>query len=240
MNNLKKNAVSIIIPVLNEKESLEICLKFLKVFINQTHEILIVYDHKNDNCLEVKKKLLKKNIKFILNDLGPGISNAIRIGIKKAKYKIIMIMVTDEIIPLLSFEKMLKLIVNDGYDIVSATRYSLGGNRFGGSFIGKIFSYFGNLTFCFFTNFPIRDLTTGIKMFKKDKFLSINKFRFNKGWVFAFELVINFYLKNFRLAEVPIISIDRVHGGKSSFNFFVWFKEYFKCYIWGIKKIKFL
>ena len=44
------------------------------------------------------------------------------------------------------------------------------------------------------TNFPLSDLTTGIKMFKKDFFKNVEIQSNPVGWVFAFELTIKGFI----------------------------------------------
>ena len=73
----------------------------------------------------------------------------------------------DEIFPILSIDRMLNMIVKEDYDFVSGTRYKKGGKRLGGSLIGHMLSLLANRSFSMITNFPLSDLTTGIKMFKK-------------------------------------------------------------------------
>jgi len=234
VNNRK---ISIVVPVFNEKDTIMVFLKFLKTFLNYKYEVLIVYDDENDSSLHLKKKIKQKNIKFIKNNYGKGVSNAVLTGVENSKFKIIAVTTVDEIIPILSFDKMYQLLVEKDYHLVSATRYSLEGRRYGGKFIGSLLSFLANKFFKILTNFPISDLTTGIKIFKKTSFLKIKKFKFNSGWVFAFELSIKFYLKKMRIGEVPIISVDRLYGGSSSFILLAWLKEYLKCFLWGLAKI---
>jgi len=42
------------------------------------------------------------------------------------------------------------------------------------------------------------------------------------------------------IGEVPIISVDRLYGGSSSFILLAWLKEYLKCFLWGLAKIYYL
>ena len=81
------------------------------------------------------------------------------------------------------------------------------------------------------------DLTTGIKMFKKDFYKQIEISTNPVGWVFAFELSIKAYVMNLKVGEVPLISVDRLFGGESTFKLGRWVNEYLKCYIWGVKTI---
>ena len=74
-------------------------------------------------------------------------------------------------------------------------------------------------------------------MFKKSFFNRIEISSNPVGWVFAFELTIKAYVMNLKIGEVPLISIDRLFGGESTFRLGKWIKEYLKCYFWGLKQI---
>ena len=113
---------------------------------------------------------------------------------------------------------MIKMIVDENYDFVSGTRYKNGGKRLGGSLIGHLLSFIANKSFSFITKFPLSDLTTGIKMFKKVFFDRIEISSNPVGWVFAFELTIKAYTMNLKIGEVPLISVDRLFGGTSTFR----------------------
>ena len=41
-----------------------------------------------------------------------------------------------------------------------------------------------------------------------------------------------------RLGEVPIVSIDRLYGGKSTFRLGPWTVEYFRWFVWGVKELR--
>ena len=132
---------------------------------------------------------------------------------------------------------MLNMIIDENYDFVSGTRYKKGGKRLGGSLIGHLLSVLANKSFGLLTNFPLSDLTTGIKMFKKNFFQKVEISSNPVGWVFAFELSIRAYTMKLKIGEVPLISVDRLFGGASTFKLGKWVKEYLRCYFWGLKKI---
>merc|ERR1712093_317154 len=106
----------------------------------------------------------------------------------------------------------MKLIVSDGYEFISGTRYSKGGKRIGGSLLGSILSKTANKLFKTITNFPLSDCTTGIKMMKKDVWNNITLDSKPIGWAFAFELTIKVYINNFKIDEVPMKCVDRLFG----------------------------
>ena len=237
---MNKKNLSIVLPVYNEKESLSLMIKILNSSLDFEHEIIIVYDDEKDNTLPVAKKLQEnfQNIKLVHNKFEKGVKHAITAGIKNSKFENILITAVDEIFPIISIEKMLNMIIDENYDFVSGTRYKNGGKRVGGSLIGHLLSRVANKSFSIITNFPLSDLTTGIKMFKRNFF---NKVEINTapvGWVFAFELTIKAYAMNFKIGEVPLISVDRLFGGSSTFKMGSWIREYLKCYFWGLKFIR--
>ena len=234
------NKLSIILPVYNEKESLPIMVRLLNSSIKFETEILIIYDNINDNSVPEAKKLEKEfsNVRVIHNNIHTGVRFAIEKGVKEAKYEIILITAVDEIFPVISVDNMIKLIVNENYDFISGTRYSKGGLRLGGSLLASILSRLANKLFVLFTNFPISDCTTGIKMMKKEVWNNISFESKPIGWVFAFELTIKVYLNNFKIEEVPMKSVDRLFGGSSTFKPLPWIKEYLRWFFWGIKRVR--
>ena len=234
------NKLSIILPVHNEKESLPIMVRLLNSSIKFETEILIIYDNKNDNSVPEAKKLEKEfsNVRVIHNDIHTGVRFAIEKGVKEAKYEIILITAVDEIFPVISVDNMIKLIVNENYDFISGTRYTKGGLRLGGSLLASILSRLANKLFVLFTNFPISDCTTGIKMMKKKVWNNISFESKPIGWVFAFELTIKVYLNNFKIEEVPMKCVDRLFGGSSTFKPLPWIKEYLRWFFWGIKRVR--
>ena len=232
--------LSIILPVFNEKESLAIMVRLLKSTLKFENEILIVYDDEKDNCVSEAKKLEQElsNVRAIHNNINRGVRFAVDKGVKEAKYEIIFITAVDEIFPIIAIDDMINLILNDGYDFVSGTRYAKGGLRLGGSLVASFLSRLANKLFCMFTSFPLSDCTTGIKMMKKTVWNSIVLESKPIGWAVAFELTIKVYIKNLKITEAPLKSVDRLFGGSSTFKTMPWIKEYLKWFFWGIKSIK--
>ena len=233
-------SLSIILPIYNEKESLAIMVRLLKSTLKFENEILIIYDSLEDNCVSEAKNLEKEipNVRAIHNDIQPGVKFAVEKGIKESKYDIIFVTAVDEIFPIIAIDEMINLIVNDGFEFISGTRYSKGGKRIGGSLLGSVLSKTANKLFKIFTNFPLSDCTTGIKMMRKNVWNSISLESNPIGWAFAFELTIKVYLNNFKIEEVPLKSVDRLFGGSSTFKPLSWIKEYLKWFLWGIKKAR--
>lgn len=238
MPELQNSRLSIILPVHNEAESLKIMVQILEATLDVPHEVLVVYDFPEDTSIETAKWLKTKygNINLVLNDLGCGAANAIKKGIGVAGGEIVLIALVDEVFPIAVIGDMLKLI-DQGCDFVSCTRYALGGKRLGGSFFGGILSRIANSLFRITAGSVLTDATTGMKMIKRSVFDKI-EIEATTGWAFAFEISIKAQVLGLKLGEVPVISIDRLFGGDSTFKLGAWVREYMKWFMWGVRSLR--
>ena len=231
--------LTILIPVRNEGLNIKIMLRILHAVIEIPYEILIVYDQPDDDCIKIVNDLKDRypNTHLVYNQSGIGVINALRAGVNASQGKNILIFAADEAGPVLAIDDMLHLM-NQGCDLVSCTRYAHGGRRLGGSKLGHFLSWLANKLFLCLFKSALSDCTTGIKMFRKSLFDEIELDARPAGWAVAFELSIKAQLQDYKLGEVPIISIDRLFGGESTFKLGPGFIEYLKWFIWGIKTAK--
>ncbi len=236
MNNSCETVLSILLPVRNEGINLKIMLKILRAVVEEPHEVIVIHDTVDDDSVPVVREIQKTYPELFLvhNTLGRGVVNAVKTGVESAKGKYILIFAADEVGPVLAIEDMISLM-NDGCDFVSCTRYANGGRRLGGSLIGGILSRIANRLFYSFCGSPFTDATTGIKMFRRDVFHRLNLECRPIGWAVAFEMAIKAQYVGLSLGEVPIISIDRLYGGESTFRLGPWVKEYSRWFLWGFR-----
>ena len=216
--------LSILIPVRNEGMNLEIMLRLLGAAMTVSFEILVVYDSPDDGTIPVIGRLVaagNDRLRGIHNTLGPGVINAIRAGVDVAKGDLVLIFAADEVGPVLSVENMLALI-DEGCDFVSCTRYAHGGRRLGGSLVGHLLSRAANRLFQGVAGCAMTDATTGIKLFRRELFEQLELSANPVGWSVAFEMAIRAQALGLTLGEVPIISIDRLFGGESTFKVGPW------------------
>ncbi len=234
--NLK---LSILLPVRNEGVNLKIMIKILEAVIEVPHEVLVVCDTLDDDSVPVVAALQADHpsVRLIHNTLGRGVINAFRAGVEAAVGEIVLIFAADEVGPVLAIEDMLSLM-NDGCDFVSCTRYAHGGQRLGGSLLGGLLSRLANRLFCSLANSAFSDATTGIKMFRRSVFGRLHLEAKPVGWAAAFEMAMKAQLAGLKLGEVPIVSIDRLYGGKSTFQLGPWFVEYLKWFWWGLLRLR--
>ena len=230
--------VSVLMPVRNEGVNLRIILKILQATTEVNHETLIVYDTDDDDSIPVVRNMQNSypQLRLIHNRLGKGVVNAVKSGINAAKGRYILIITADDIGPVLSIGDMVELM-EDGCELVSATRYAYGGRILGGKLISRMLSRISNKFFHTISRSALTDSTIGIKMFKPSIFNKIKLEAKPIGWAFALELAIKAQLNGLRLGEVPIISINRFYGGESSFKMGSWAGEYTKWFLWGLKTL---
>ena len=238
MSAAEIHSLAIVLPVLNEGINLRIMLKILRATVDVPHEVLVVCDSLDDDSIPVVEKMQAEyeHVRVVHNTLGRGVINAIRAGVAAATSDVILIFAADEVGPVLAIDDMLALI-RDGNDFVSCTRYAHGGRRLGGSLVGGVLSRTANRLFSRVAGSVLSDSTTGIKMFRRSLFGKLALESKPVGWAVAFEMSIKAQLLGLKLAEVPIVSIDRLYGGKSTFKLGPWTLEYLRWFVWGAMRM---
>jgi dolichol-phosphate mannosyltransferase len=226
--------LSVVVPVRNDAPSVEVMVPILNAVIGVPHEVLVVYDDPQDTCVPVIERLRERfpSLRGIHNEVARGLLPALRVGIAAARGHYVLIYAADEIGPVLAIERMLSLM-DRGCEFVSATRYAGGGRRYGGSLLGHVLSLAGNTLFRLCSATALSDSTTGMKMFRRDVFHRLKLTGIGGGWSCAFEMSIRAQLLGLKLGEVPIVSIDRLFGGESTFQPIPWIVAYSKVFLWG-------
>jgi len=230
--------LTILLPVRNEGVNLPILLKMLRAIVEVSYEVLVVHDTLDDDSLAVVSQVpADQTVRVVHNTRGRGVVNAIRSGVAAATGRYVLVFAADEVGPVLAIEDMLALM-EDGCEFVSCTRYAHGGRRLGGSIVGGVLSRTANRLFHWMAGSVLTDCTTGIKMFRRDQF---DRWRLESkpvGWAVAFELAIKAQIMGLTLGEVPIVSIDRLYGGQSTFRVGPWTVEYVRWFIWGVRQMR--
>lgn len=138
--------ISIIIPVFNNQDSLELLhTQIVKIFKENSHieyQIIFVDDCSNDNSREILKKINKINPKvtliFLTNNYGQG--PAVKAGFDNADGDYFVTIDADLQDPPEIILKMLKYATEDRYDLIIAARSSNENN-----IIRNFYSFFSHL-----------------------------------------------------------------------------------------------
>jgi len=215
--NCKK--VSILIPLLNEEESLKpLHTEIVKVLksINCDYEIFFVDDGSTDRSLEIIKELAKTNtkVKYISFKKNYGKSAALHFGFKYVTGDSIITMDADlqddpEEIPNL----LLKL--DEGYDMVSGWKKL----RFD-PFIKKYSSRFFNYVTGLMSGIKIHDFNCGLKAYRKPVVENINVY----GELHRYIPVLADW-KGFSVTEIVVKHHPRRYG-KTKFGISRFFKGF--------------
>jgi glycosyltransferase involved in cell wall biosynthesis len=231
--------LSILLPVRNEGINLKIMLKILHAVLEIPHEVVVICDSPEDTSIPVVRAMEADypNLRLVQNDMGRGVIRAIRAGVDAAHGEYILIFAADEVGPVLAIDDMLQL-ADQGCDFVSCTRYAHGGRRLGGSVLGQILSRIANRLFHLISGCALTDATTGIKLMRRSVYYDLNLEAKPVGWAVAFEMSMKAQLAGLKMGEVPIISIDRLYGGQSTFKPGPWTVEYLRWFIWGSMRLR--
>ncbi len=197
--------LSIIIPCLNEEETLGTCLKKAITTLNKNnvkYEIIVADNGSRDNSIQIASKF--ENVKVInVQEKGYGI--AIRTGISQANGKYILMADADDSY---DFNDVMKFLnkIREGYQLVQGCRFPSGGGKiekgamplshrvFGNPFLSKIARTIYGI--------PFKDIYCGMRCFERNIFLK--KDYFSKGMTFAVENLIKLFSSDAKCTEVPI------------------------------------
>jgi len=226
--------LTVVVPAHNEEENICNVISSIEDKLNFPFELVVVNDHSLDGTAGIVLDLAKKysNINLVENSLAPGFANAIRTGLDSVKTEVVVPVMGDlcddlGTIPLM-FDK-----IKEGFDVVCAGRYIKGGGRIGGSKVKGFFSFFVGRTMSMFTGIPARDVANAFKMYRREVIQSINIE--STGFEISMELALKAYFNGFKITEVPTVWRER-EKGKSSFKMFNLTPNYFRWYLWAIKK----
>ncbi len=210
----------IIIPTYNELENIR---KMIPDILGRYDDvdILIVDDGSPDGTGVFVEQLTKESdqIKLIKRPNKMGLGTAYIRGFKYALqngYDYIFEMDADYSHDPKEIRNFLEAIKD--YDLVLGSRYKTGVNVVNWPMRRLMLSYFANSYTRFVTGLPVRDATGGFKCFRRKVLESINLDSIkSNGYAFQIEMTYKAYKKGFRIAEIPIIFIDR-HQGTSKMS----------------------
>jgi glycosyltransferase involved in cell wall biosynthesis len=201
---MKKIDLSVVIPCLNEDETIELCINKAKNSfkkLNIVGEVVVVDNGSTDNSV----KICKKNKVTLIHEKTKGYGSALKAGIKKAKSNFILIADADNSYDLDDVEKFYTPL-KEGYDLVQGCRFKRGGGEIKDNAMPFTHKYIGNPFFSWLLKkligSPFNDVYCGMRSFKKEKFKKI--YHFSNGMTFAIENLIRFISAKAKLKEVPI------------------------------------
>jgi glycosyltransferase involved in cell wall biosynthesis len=194
--------LSIVMPCLNEAETLEICIKKAQSFFKKHQvqgEVVIADNGSTDGSQAIAEKLNAR----VIPVPEKGYGNALKGGIKAAKGTYIIMGDADDSYDFESIAPYLEKL-REGNDLVMGNRFKGGVKKGAMPFLHK---YLGNPVLSFigrlFFNIKIGDFHCGLRGFSKEAFAKMNLN--TTGMEFASEMIVKSKLNGLSIVEVPTI-----------------------------------
>jgi glycosyltransferase involved in cell wall biosynthesis len=193
--------VSVIIPVYNEKDTIEEILRRVDAQDLAT-EILVIDDGSIDGTREILSELdTYPHLRVILHDRNKGKGAAVRTGFENASGEVFLIQDADLEYDPRDYPKLIQPIEEGVADVVYGSRF-LGGPRrsvmFWHMVANRMLTFMTNLLY----NTILSDMETGYKVFKREivdgMVIHANSFDFEP------EFTAKILKKKVRVYEVPI------------------------------------
>ena len=167
--------ISIVIPLLNEKESLTELINSINEVMKAysfENEIILIDDGSKDGSWELIKQLSNdnQNIKGIKFHRNYGKSQALHAGFLNAKGHVIFTMDADLQDDPKEIPSMYDMIINNDYDLVSGWKKKRYDSVLLKNIPSKIFNFAARLT----SGIKLNDFNCGLKAYKSEVVKSIN------------------------------------------------------------------
>ena len=199
---MSSTELTILMPCLNEAETLETCIKKAFQFLAKNSingEVLIADNGSTDGSQEIAIR----NGAQVIAIPEKGYGSALKGGILAAKGKYLIMGDSDDSYDFSSLDYYVEKLRN-GYDLVMGNRFK-GGIKTGA--MPFLHRYLGNPVLSFigrlFFNSKIGDFHCGLRGFSKEAALKMNLQC--TGMEFASEMVVKATLLNLKIGEVPTI-----------------------------------
>jgi dolichol-phosphate mannosyltransferase len=225
-----------VVPTFNERANLEELVEKVSQFAPHLH-MLIVDDSSPDGTGELADELSRKNPDriFVLHrDKKEGLGKAYVDGFRqvlKDDYEYIVQMDADLSHDPSHLPHFFEQIQN--HDLVFGSRYLQGISVVNWDLKRLILSKAATNYVRMVTGMPFTDATSGYKCWRRAALEAIGfEDVFSSGYVFLVEMKYKAYRKGFRIAEVPIVFVER-KSGNSKLDWRVTWEA-----IWGVLRLR--
>ncbi len=230
--------LDIVVPVYNENGILRLFDEIEKE-IKTEKRIIVVYDFEEDTTIPVVKAHLNDysfRIDPVLNTIGRGALNAIKMGMQSATAEMVLVMMADSSDKLDVVDTMCNIMEN-GYDLVCGSRYMKGGKQHGGPLLKGFLARMAGLSLHILSGIPTHDCSNSFKLYRKSMLENI-EIESGGGFEIGLEILVKAYTRGYKISEVPSEWFDR-EDGKSNFHMWKWLPSYLHWYFYCIKNTYF-
>jgi dolichol-phosphate mannosyltransferase len=216
---------TIVVPTYNEKQNIEPLISAL-LEAGPDISVLIVDDSSPDGTAEYVEKIAATNprVRLMKWPGKMGLGSAYIAGFTDALghgAEIVIQMDADFSHDPRYISDFLKAI--GGKDLVIGSRYVDGVNVVNWPIARLLLSYFANLYTRVITGLPVHDATSGFKCFRREVLEAIDLSAIiSDGYCFQIEMTFRAWRKGFRIAEIPIVFVERHSGASKMSKHIIW------------------
>ena len=210
---------SVILPTYNERKNLPLIVSMLNTSFEEQkleYEIVIVEDNSPDGTLEVANQLKQlygtQRITILSRPGKMGLGSAYMDGLKICTGEYIFLMDADMSHHPKHIPQFIAKQKEEDYDVVTGTRYAQGGGIAGWDLKRIVISRGANLLANLLLSPGVSDLTGSFRLYKKSVLIDLMKSVKSRAYVFQIEVIVRAKQKGYKVAEVPIIFVDRLYG----------------------------
>lgn len=208
----------VIIPMYNERENAAAIIDAVLALPHQ-FDILVIDDSSPDGTAAIVKEKIAENpgrVHIIERAGKLGLGTAYITGFKWALgqgYDYICEMDADFSHNPADLMKLYQATAVDGADVAVGSRYVTGVNVVNWPMGRVLMSYYASKYVRLVTRMKVHDTTAGFVCYRRRvlETIPLDKIKF-KGYAFQIEMKFTAYKYGFRIAEVPIIFVNRVLG----------------------------
>lgn len=197
-----KKEISVVMPCLNEAETLAICIEKTNTFFKANNiegEVIIADNGSTDGSQDIAKKAGARVVEIVQKGYG----NALKGGFEHASGKFIIMGDADNSYDFGDLSLFVEKLRN-GHDLVMGNRFKGGIQK---NAMPWLHRYLGNPVLSFlgrlFFKSSIGDFHCGLRGFTADAYRQMNLT--TTGMEFASEMIVKAHLLNLKITEVPTI-----------------------------------
>lgn len=226
--------VDFVMPVRNEGPNIARTLQELYSKVPIAKRVLIVYDSEDDDTLPVVREAMSSypGLTLVRNTRGRGLLNAVRAGFDVAEAEVIIVTMGDLSDDVAVAPEMVRLIRDEGADIVCASRYMRGGRQIGGPWLKSLLSRTAGISLRLLAGFPTHDATNAFRAYRRSVILRF-PIESTGGFEYSLELTAKAHAAGMRVVEVPAVWQDRV-AGQTQFQLWRWLPRYLRWYWYAL------
>lgn len=196
--------LSVVIPCLNEADTLGICLEKAFKSIRQAGlnaEVIVADNGSTDGSIQIAQKAGAR----VIHVRAKGYGHALMSGIAAARGKYVVMGDADDSYDFLEVPKFVHKL-REGYELVQGCRLPAGGGTVMAGAMPFLHRWWGNPMFTTLSRWwfgaPVHDIYSGFRGFTKDLYKRLNQRC--TGMEFATEMIIKASIHKAKIGEVPI------------------------------------